>query len=94
MSEPLIGVTGPRGWHRMAWRCAGFALKRAGARFVRLTSGDRARHALDAVVIGGGDDIDPALYADAHHHRRGSYDRARDAFEMRIIEDALDSTLR
>ncbi len=90
MTAPLIGVTGPSGWYHLAWRCSRFALTRAGARFVRLTPGQETSHDLDAVIIGGGDDIDPALYADSRHHRRGSYDRARDAFERRIIEDALE----
>ncbi len=87
---PLIGVTGPDGWYHVAWRCSRHVLRRAGARVVRLTPGERATaQVLDGVVIGGGDDIDPALYAGVDDGT-GSYDRKRDRFEMGVLEDVLE----
>jgi putative glutamine amidotransferase len=47
---------------------------------------------LNAVIIGGGDDIDPGLYG---HHDPGlaRIDRDRDAFEVSTIEHALCTDL-
>ena len=87
--QPLIGVTGPDGWYHIAWRCSRYALGRAGARVVRLTPRRRFPvPVLDGVVVGGGDDIDPALYA-GMDDGTGSFDRERDRFEIDILEDAL-----
>ncbi len=90
---PLIGVTGPAGWYHLAWRCARYALGRAGARVVRLTprwSGALPR--LDGLVVGGGDDIEPALYAGLDDGT-ARYDRERDRFEVRALEAALQRDL-
>lgn len=88
-ARPLIGVTGPDGWYHVAWRCSRHALRRAGGRVIRLTPGRRdATAVLDGVVVGGGDDIDPALYAGLDDGT-GSFDRERDRFEVNVLEDAL-----
>ena len=89
--RPLIGITGPDGWYHVAWRCTGHVLRHAGARVVRLTPRGPARlPALAGVVIGGGDDIDPALYAGLDDGT-GSYDRQRDRLLFRFVrmEEAL-----
>ena len=86
---PLIGVTGPDGWYHLAWRCSRYALHRAGARVVRLTpSRVGPLPSLDGVVIGGGDDIDPELYAGLDDGTTRP-DRERDALEVAVIEHAL-----
>lgn len=41
------------------------------------------------LVLGGGTDIDPALYGATPHGETSQPDRARDAMEMRLLEDAL-----
>lgn len=66
MSErPLIGVTGPVRGGRISWWMTRRALRRAGARCVRITS-DKPRQAaaLDGVVLGGGSDISPEYYGE------------------------------
>ena len=63
--RPLIGVTGPsqRGW--TAWTFTRYALRRAGARVLRITpDSSLPSEPLHGLVIGGGDDIDPARYGE------------------------------
>ncbi len=58
-----IGVTGPDRGGLIAWLMTALAIRRCGARAMRITpsrSVDRRR--LDAVVIGGGTDVDPFHY--------------------------------
>lgn len=90
--RPLIGVTGPDRKLRWGWWATAIALLRAGARPVRLT----ARYPLaselelDAVVIGGGDDIDAALYGVDHIEPP---DPLRDQFEMAMLAHARQRSL-
>ena len=89
--RPLIGVTGPERGVHLAWRFSRWSLRLAGADALRLDAGrpDPPRP-LDGIVIGGGTDIDPALYAglDDGKARR---DPRRDAYERRMIEQALEA---
>jgi len=64
--RPVIGVTGPDRGGLAAWWFTRLALWRAGATAVRITPGrPQPLQGLDGLVIGGGADIDPALYGDA-----------------------------
>lgn len=90
MSEkPRIGVSVSA---RTGWRVFPFfqwALWRAGARPVRLQT-RRARNNLrdlDAVIIGGGDDIHWTLYG-GDIVTEATFDRERDALELALIEEA------
>ena len=68
-------------------------LTACGARAVYLTPETGNYHRLlNAVIIGGGDDIDPGLYG---HNDEGlaPIDPRRDAFEVDIIEHALQTDL-
>lgn len=61
--RPLIGVTGPDkgGWP--AWVMTWLAIRRAGGRAMHITpSSPVSVEKLDGLVIGGGADVDPALY--------------------------------
>ena len=86
---PRIGVSVSA---RTGWRVFPFfrwALWRAGAVAVRIQTG-RARNnlkGLDAVIIGGGDDIHFTLY-DGQVITEATYDRDRDALELALIEEA------
>ena len=93
MTRPLIGVTTSRrgGWrsflmHRLA-------LRRAGARAVRLVSGDpMPKEPFDALVIGGGDDIGAEIY-DGQVLPDVRIDPDRDALELELLEWALPDGL-
>ncbi len=64
-TRPLVGVTGPDRGGAVAWQLTRAALRRAGARTVHITP-DRpcGIERLDGLVVGGGADIDPALYGE------------------------------
>lgn len=60
-----IGVTGPDRGGFMAWLMTALAIRRCGARAVRIRPSQAVdRSLLDAVVIGGGSDVDPLHYGE------------------------------
>ncbi|MHC4063374.1 MAG: gamma-glutamyl-gamma-aminobutyrate hydrolase family protein [Planctomycetota bacterium] len=71
------------------------ALARAGGRAVLITPADDPAHiaaildAIDALLLSGGDDVDPAMYR-GDPAQAGSTNRQRDEFEVRLIRAALD----
>ena len=90
---PLIAVTGPsRGGLAPRWLVA-LALRLAGARPLMLKP-DRPRPdvRVDGVVITGGHDVDPVLYA-AAPEVTPKYDPARDRLESAVIDAALERGL-
>lgn len=86
--RPLIGVTGPRRGGRLPRVCVALQLRLAGATAVQLAPGSPVPEHLDGVVITGGHDIDPVLYA-AVSEIESVHDPERDAFEKDTIERAL-----
>lgn len=63
--RPVIGVTGPDEGGAAAWWFSRFALWRAGARARRITPSRRTGiEELDGLLLGGGADVDPALYGE------------------------------
>jgi putative glutamine amidotransferase len=63
--RPLVGVTGPDRGGLVAWLMTAVALRRSGAKPVRITPGRPCDETLlDAVVIGGGSDVDPFHYGE------------------------------
>ncbi|MCF7984732.1 MAG: gamma-glutamyl-gamma-aminobutyrate hydrolase family protein [Thiohalocapsa sp.] len=86
---PLIGVTGPTRGGKAPRLLVALALRVAGARPVMMTPAKpRADADIDAVVITGGHDVDPVLYA-AAPEVTPKYDPERDALESTVIERAL-----
>lgn len=89
MDRPLIAITGPeRGalGPRILVACA---VRLYGGKPVHIRPSDRWRlHHYDGVVITGGHDIDPVLYA-AEPEVEPRHDSARDALEMRVIRSSL-----
>lgn len=91
--RPLVGVTSSRRTALLTMWLNRFALWRAGARSVRLYPGrDVPLERLDGCVIGGGDDIDVALY-DQELTLRTRIDPERDALEQRVLDYARDHAL-
>jgi len=65
MARARVGVTGPDRGGVVAWEMTRVALRRSGADAVRITvSRPQSIDFLDALVIGGGADIDPSLYGE------------------------------
>lgn len=93
MKRPLIGVTGGDSRLPVAWWFIRLSLMRVGAQACRLTpSQPRPPAELDAVVISGGDDIDPGLYL-PDKPETAPMDPARDRFEIDTLERVLHSDL-
>lgn len=88
--RPRVGVTGNGSRWSPSWWCTKIALLLAGADPVRLS----VRHpwsgeAFDALIIGGGDDIDPEHYG-GDINEKVKLDPERDKLEIRWIEWALE----
>ncbi|MEM8563020.1 MAG: type 1 glutamine amidotransferase [Pseudomonadota bacterium] len=61
--HPIIGVTGPAKGGLTAWLMTSLALRRSGAKPLRITTKKTtALESFDGLVIGGGTDIDPFHY--------------------------------
>lgn len=61
--RPIVGVTGPDAGGAAAWWFTRFAVWLAGGHAVRITPRHPRRiDRLDALVVGGGADVDPTLY--------------------------------
>ena len=94
MGEPvLIGVTGPSHGIRWAWWATRWHLRRCGASAEYLDAsigypeGD-----FHGFVIGGGNDIDPAIYGGDVSASR-SVDTLRDQFELSVLDLAAERNL-
>jgi putative glutamine amidotransferase len=87
-SRLIIGVTGPSRGIPWAWWATRWQLKRAGvvARRLHAASGFPGDD-IAGYVIGGGNDIDPAIYGGDVSNSR-SVDPSRDAYELRVLEIA------
>lgn len=87
--KPLIGVTGPARKLAYSWWATRFSLRLMGAQPVRLTPHNAALAThFDAIIIGGGDDVDPMLYSEKPAER-AQINAERDVFEVGIIQQAL-----
>lgn len=92
-TRPLIGVTRSRKSGTTMTLLNRFALWRAGARSRVLKPGTNASlDGLDGLLIGGGDDLNPALYkGEIGYDIR--IDEARDMLEKRALEHAVENNL-
>ncbi len=82
-----IGVTGPDRGGFTAWTFTKFALFLSEAEAVRITPSHPVDPAsLDGLIVGGGSDIDPALYGARRHKRTVHIDRRRDKMEWQLLE--------
>lgn len=77
----------------LAWWFTRWSIARAGGQALRLNASNPILpRGLDGIVIGGGTDLDPALYS-GMDDGKAPRDARRDAFEKRTIETALDKGL-
>jgi len=90
VSRPVIGVTLSR---RSAWRVHPFfawAVRRADGRTARIDGSERRRgtcEGLDALIVGGGDDIGVDLYG-GQPMPQAVFDQERDELEATLLRDA------
>ncbi|MDX1519637.1 MAG: gamma-glutamyl-gamma-aminobutyrate hydrolase family protein, partial [Gammaproteobacteria bacterium] len=93
VERPRIGVTGNGKRFSPAWWCTRLALWLAGAVPVRISvRHDPGDEPLQALVIGGGDDISPEHYG-GDVNARVKIDEERDDLEIRWIKKALENNL-
>ena len=65
--RPTIGVTGPDKGGSAAWYFTALSVILAGGKPIRITpSRPRTADGLQGLVIGGGADVDPSIYEQAH----------------------------
>lgn len=89
MAKPIIAITGPQKGARVPRWLVAFAIKLYGGTPLQLYPDDASKKPyFDGVVITGGHDVEPVLYA-AEPEVEANYDAARDAFEIKMIEQAL-----
>ena len=86
--RPIIAVTGKASRWAPGWWAAWIAIALAGGRAVRATPRHAMPVPIDGLLIGGGDDIATDLYG-ASAAYDNTADRARDAFELAAIKQAL-----
>ncbi|GAB5450435.1 MAG: hypothetical protein Hals2KO_07630 [Halioglobus sp.] len=92
-----IGVTGPEKFLRVGWWATRWQLALAGAQGCYLTPAtgelpDRLEERFDGFIIGGGDDINPAIYL-SESTTVIEHDWGRDAFELAVLDAALERRL-
>ncbi|WP_421718212.1 gamma-glutamyl-gamma-aminobutyrate hydrolase family protein [Algiphilus sp.] len=89
--RPLINITGGDSRLPWGWWFARAAVCAHGGTPLRITP-TRPHNArtLDGLIVGGGDDIDPALYS-GDDSGAPAADPARDRLELALLQQALDS---
>ncbi len=93
MNRPIVAITGPRRGAFGPRVLVAAAIRLYGGQPVQIRPGDAWEQlSYQAVVITGGHDIDPVLYA-AEPEVHPKYDPERDALEAAVIDDALDRGL-
>ncbi len=88
MVKPIVAVTGPQKGAAGPRLCVALGIRWAGGIPVQIRPQDNATVDYQAVVVTGGHDIDPVLYA-AEPEVAPRYDSQRDQFESNVIDDAL-----
>ncbi|SDU26611.1 gamma-glutamyl-gamma-aminobutyrate hydrolase family protein [Halopseudomonas salegens] len=93
MSKPVVAITGPQKGAFGPRFLVACAVRWYGATPLQVRPGDDWQQLrYDAVVVTGGHDIDPVLYA-AEPEVHPKYDPERDALEAAVIDDALNTGL-
>ncbi|WP_151702744.1 gamma-glutamyl-gamma-aminobutyrate hydrolase family protein [Nitrincola alkalilacustris] len=89
MVKPVIAITGPQKGAAGPRLMVALAVRLYGGQPLQLRPGDTlAEYDYQGVVVTGGHDIDPVLYA-SEPEVEPRYDKLRDHFESAVIDDAL-----
>ncbi|WP_251978919.1 gamma-glutamyl-gamma-aminobutyrate hydrolase family protein [Salinicola avicenniae] len=86
--RPLIGITTSDHKSRLAWWCDWLSVWRAGGRPLRISPSRPPNRQLDALIIGGGDDIGAHRYG-GEVQLDVRLDPARDELELSLLADNL-----
>jgi putative glutamine amidotransferase len=87
--RPVIAITGPARGALGPRLLVALAVRFYGGRPLQVRPGDSTKTlTYQGVVVTGGHDVEPVLYA-AEPEVEPNYDRARDALETEVIQDAL-----
>jgi putative glutamine amidotransferase len=90
VKKPRIGITGNAKRWSPGWWCSAFALRLAGATPERISvQHPPSGNTLDALIIGGGDDISPEHY-NGDIDKPVKVDHERDTLEIKWIKKALE----
>lgn len=84
--RPLVAITGPDrgGWP--AWFFTALAVRRAGGRSLRIRPSRPCHHCrFDALIVGGGADVDPALYDEPESLHAADIQAAERRWSQRLI---------
>jgi putative glutamine amidotransferase len=93
MARPIIAITGPTRGAFGPRALVALAVRLYGGKPLQLRPGDESRdHLYHGVVVTGGHDVEPVLYA-AEPEIERNYDTARDALETAVIDRALARNL-
>ena len=93
MARPIIAITGPTRGAFGPRALVALAVRLYGGKPLQLRPGDEDRdHVYHGVVVTGGHDVEPVLYA-AEPEIERNYDTARDALETAVIDHALTRNL-
>lgn len=89
----MIGITGGDSRLPWGWWFARAAVRAQGGIPLHITPGrPQPERRLDGLIVGGGDDIDPALYS-GDDSGAPAADPARDRLELALLQQALDGGL-
>ncbi len=92
--RPVVGITGASSGGAYMWRFARWLIRAAGGCPRRLTPTRGTLEELDAVIIGGGADVAPALYGgEPAPARAARLDPRRDRFELEVLSHADHASL-
>lgn len=93
MTKPVIAISGPQKGSRGPRWCVATVVKWLGATPLQVRPEDNVdKNSYDGIVITGGHDVDPVLYA-AEPEVEPKYDSQRDEFESDLIDHAVANDL-
>ncbi len=95
-AKPIIGITPNYSYEKQEYSLHEdyvTAIERAGGCPIILTPHQALPYFLDGILLSGGGDIDPLLFGEEPLCQSGEINPLRDAYEMRVCQEALEKDL-